>query len=89
MHIPVHSSQLPGYIGVPQTILIILTMVGLSPDIQLTEYWIQITTDMIFFLLEEYQNGFKRKKLLLEVIYSLNPSTPSISHSHIDFELEK
>ena len=32
MHIPVHSPWLPGYIGVSQTTLIILTMVGLFVD---------------------------------------------------------
>ena len=31
LHIPVHSPWLPGYIHVMLTILIILTMVGLSP----------------------------------------------------------
>ena len=32
MRIPVHSPWLPGYIDVMQTILIVLTMAGLSPD---------------------------------------------------------
>ena len=32
MHIPAHSPGLPGYMDVPQTILIILTVVGLFPD---------------------------------------------------------
>ena len=32
MHIPVHSPWLPGYIDVMQTILILLTMAGLTPD---------------------------------------------------------
>ena len=33
MHIPVHSPWLPGYIDVTQTILIMLTMAGLFPDL--------------------------------------------------------
>ena len=32
MRIPVHSPWLPGYVDVTQTVLIILTMVGLFPD---------------------------------------------------------
>ena len=32
-HILIHSPRLPGYISVVQTILVILTMVGLFPDI--------------------------------------------------------
>ena len=32
MCIPVHSPCLPGYINVTQTVLIILTMVGVFPD---------------------------------------------------------
>ena len=32
IRIPVHSSWLPGYIDVVQTVLVILTMVGLFPD---------------------------------------------------------
>ena len=32
MHIPVHSSWLPGYINVAPTVLVILTMDGLFPD---------------------------------------------------------
>ena len=32
MHIPVHAPWLPSYINVAQTVLIILTMVGLFPD---------------------------------------------------------
>ena len=32
MHIPVHSPWLPGYINLMQTVLIILTVVGLFPD---------------------------------------------------------
>ena len=32
MCIPVHSPQLPGYVDVAQTVIIILTMAGLFPD---------------------------------------------------------
>ena len=32
MHIQVHSPRLPGYIDVAQTVLTILTMIGLFPD---------------------------------------------------------
>ena len=32
MYIPVHPPWLPGYVSVPQTVLVILTMAGLFPD---------------------------------------------------------
>ena len=34
MHLPVHSPWLPGYIDVMPTVLMILTMAGLSPAMQ-------------------------------------------------------
>ena len=50
MHIPVHPPWLPGYIGALQTVLIMLTMVGLFPKRPHISY---------LFLLEEWRGAVK------------------------------
>ena len=45
MRIPVYSPWLPGYINVPQTDLIILTMAGLLPDRPCRIFWTNLEMD--------------------------------------------
>ena len=49
MRIPVHCHWLPGYIGVMQTILIILSMAGLFPDRpHICKFWFVFNKKMVY-----------------------------------------